>query len=689
MARFPYLTYFSHVLPLDYELSLTPYEILSKLLKWLDGLTGNVNSNSAAIADLQAKVKELMDKGFTNDQLREVLYEMVADGEFDFLVDLITAETELWDIVGLKPYAQVLPEMVNEPIAGYSFQSMAMGGGSYATPMIGCFCFSHRTGTVLDGSLIILINLVTGLVVGYNKTFIGAVNSCGYNPNDGHFYIVSGGDSTQITVINVDPSASIVKTITTDEPSYKAGGITFKADGNAIITWYAIDGSDASIVISEYSNLEIKTVVHSVAGTVKSNTWVRPYIYSVGRQDIYCDDVYLYLPTYWHAHSDDNWTTYNKQDVFTLSNLEYIRTQQIDCRNEIESGCYDGFDYFMAVNISQSAYLFRASVKADNEYNSAYINLSQLSNTEFNYGPYTLYGNGTAVEFLADGTADHPINRLTVLQLISMPFARYTGIKYLLTGDFTSDGQIITMSFRNSIQRLIIEGYNTCILPKLTFDNCSRVTLTDLTIRGYDTNYIVYFFDTKVAVLRNIKFTNAVPDQTINSVIRVENTNLTVDNSRILDVVGKIGYDGTLPTYYVNTLYGGRVSGNFYRDYEITGSGTYITMGEFSFVRAANLSGNVLALMTDNGLHVTGQLTAGANFAANAELLSLPADNRQSLTSLVKERGAGAYLTAAADDAALALYFDYTTNKITTLGAITSGTTIYINDLIPLESVKV
>lgn len=684
MYNCSFLTYFSHVLPLDYELSLTPYEIISKLLRWLDGLTNQVNGDTAAIQDLQKRVKDLEDKGFTNEQLREVLDQMVADGEFDFLIDLITAKTELWDMVGLSPWAQVTPEMVGLPLTGYSFQSMAFG--DYYDVHIGMFCFNHQTGGEVDGSLVITINLTTGLVIGYNTTNKGHMNSVGYNPNDCNFYMVSGGDATEIVVY--DYQCNIVNAISTADTQRKAGGITFKSNGNAIVTWYSKDGSSSEIIITEYVQLELRTGISPTQNCRQTYTWFRPYVYAVGRQDIYCDEVYLYLPTYWHKNSgeDYHWTTYCKQDVFVLSNLHYNRTQYIDCRQEVETGCWFFDKYYIGVNLANSAMIFKASVKADNEYNSAYVNVSQLSNTEFNYGPYTLYGDGDTSGFFADGTLEHPIKRLMVLQLISLPYARYTGLKYSLTGDFTAGGLITTMSFRNGRQRLLIEGHDGCILPKLTFDNCSRVTLKDVTIKGYDSNYILYFFDTELGLLNNVEFVNGDTSNTINSVLLVENSLVKAvegDNSE------HIGFDGTTPTNYVKTNFGGRVSGKFYRDFDTMGSGTYITMGEFSMTKAANLSGNVLALMSDNGLHITGTLTAGADFAATDEILSFPSDNKQYLTSLVKKRGTAAYLTAAADDAALALAYDYTTKKITTLGAIESGTSIYINDLIPVEDVNV
>ena len=684
MACFPFLTYFSHVLPLDYELSLTPYEIISKLLKWLDGLTNQVNGDTAAIQDLQKRVKDLEDKGFTNEQLREVLDDMVADGEFDFLIDLITAKTELWDTVGLAPFAQVYPEMVGIDPTGYSFQSMAMGHiGSILGPKVGAFAFNHKTGDTVDGSLVITINLETGLVVGYDTTNKGAMNSMGFNPVDSLFYVTPGGDSTEI--VKYDYEASIQGTISSADSTMKAGGITF-VDNNAIIAWYAKDGTDSKIIISEYEHIELRESVSPITGTIRETEWHRPYINAVGRQDIYADSQYLYMPTYWHENSDEtyHWTTYNKQDVFTLSSLEYIRTQYIDSRNEVESGCFF-LGHYIGINLSNAALICKASVHADNEYNSAYINVSQLGNTEFNYGPYTLYGDGSTSGFFCDGTIEHPFKRLTHMQLVSLPYARYTGVKYYITGDFTSSGAITNLSFRNGRQRMILQGHDGCILPKLTFDNCSRVVIQDMTIRGYDSNYILYFFDTDMAQLTNVKFVNGDTDNTIASVLLIENSlvNATEGDG------AHIGFDGTTPTNYVKTTFGGRVSGKFYRDYDTTGSGTYITMGEFSFTKAANLTGNVLALMTDNGLHVTGQLTAGADFAANATLLSLPSDNKQFLSSLVKERGSGVYLTAAADDAALALYYDYDDDVITTLGAIDNGTTIYINDVIPLESVNV
>lgn len=690
MARFPYLTYFSHVLPLDYELSLTPYEIISKLLRWLDELTKTVNIDSAAIQDLKERVKALEDNGFTNEQLREVLDDMIADGEFDFLVDLITAKTELWDIVGVKPYAQVLPEKVGVSIAGYSMQSMAMGNINGVK--VGMFCFAHSTDNTLDGSLIMTYNMVSGEVMGYNdQDFFGHVNGCAFNPVNNKFYITPGADYNNIVVL--DEYCQEEDRFSTSDPSYKAGGIAFnKTTGAAYIMWYSQTGSDDTVIINEITDITGHTGIDSQTYN-KTNTWHRGTTTSVGRQDIYCDDIYLYLPTYWHKdRTSRNIGTRNRQDVFTISNLEYVRTQYVDMRNEVNGGEYFEGSYYIGINIQNAGIICEAAVVCNNAYNSAYDKISQMADTEFSYGPFIVYANGNSTAFLADGSEAHPFNRLLAMQLFIKAYNRYAGVEMHLSGDFTCNGEITNISFRNSRQRLIFigNGVDTCILPKLTLDNCSRIEMEYLTVKGWTTDYILYAFDVGTLALFNVKFEKG-GTQALAAVIRTKNSYVEVIPERVVGgqtISGHIGFDGTTPTRYVLAEDGVDLQGSFYRDYDVTGSGTYITMSEFGFTRSSGLSGAVIGVVDDAGLNISGTLTASSDKAANSILLTAPSDNLQELHTRTIPRGAAGYIIAAGSDGnAYPLNYAYDSNTIITLNAITSDTTLTINSTIPLDKI--
>ena len=690
----PCLTYFSHVLPLDYELSLTPYEIIGKLLHWLDGLTKTVNTDNAAIADLQKRVKDLEDHGFTDEQLEEVLEEMIAAGDFDFLFDLINSRAVFDDMVGLEPYAQVLPEMVGEDLAGYSFQSMAFGDISGVK--VGFFGFNHATDDLDDGSLAITINLTTGLVIGYSKINSGHMNSVGFNPTDSLFYVTPGAAWNKIVVY--DYECNIVKEINSTDPSMKAGGICFK-DENAYIVWYAISGADSTIKLNRVEHLESYNAITSEMydGTA---TWQRGATASIGRQDIYCDDQYIYMPTYRHKDMDSPHfkSPYNMQDVFSMDTLHYVRSQYIDSRMEVNGGTFFNGTYYLGLNINSAGFICKASVKPDSlSFNSAWQKITQMANAASSYGPAQICITGSKTgqtpNFFADGSeVNKGFGRLNAALTFTAAFARISDIKYALSGDLTIGGQIKQWDYRNAIQRVTFEAYtdpithemDEAVLPKLTLDSCRRVVINDVIIKTYDSNYCLFVFDTSMCRLHNVKFVNGNNSNTIESVLRVENSFVNVDTSSS----GKIGFDGTIPTAYVQTLRGGICQGNFYKNYDDTSQGN-IGMNAFSMALATNVSGSLICTMTDAGLTINGTIALAADFASGATVASLPSDNKQILSSKISTRGTYGYLIGATTQEAAPLRYNYSTGVLSLLKAIDSGETIYINGLIEVGSVTV
>lgn len=690
----PCLTYFSHVLPLDYELSLTPYEIIGKLLCWLDGLAKTVNTDSTAIADLQKRVKDLEDHGFTDEQLEEVLEEMIAAGDFDFLFDLINSRAVFNDMVGLEPYAQILPEMVDEDMAGYTFQSMAFGDINGVK--VGFFGFNHESDGVDDGSLAITVNLTTGLIIGYSKVNSGHMNSSGFNPIDKNFYVTPGAAWNKIVVY--DYQCNIIKNINSTDPSMKAGGICFKEE-NAYIAWYSNSAADSTIKLNCIEHLEAYSAVTSETYDA-TNTWLRGATASIGRQDIYCDDNYIYMPTYRHKNSDAPYrkSSYNVQDIFAQDTLEYVRSQYIDSRLEINGGTYFNGIYYLGINSANAGFICAASVKPDTlSFNSAWHKIIQMANSTNQYGPATIYLTGKidgySPNFFADGMDyDRGFGRMVAAQMFTPAYARIADIQYIITGDMTHNGQITSIDFRNAQQRVTFESYTDpvslehveAIIPKLTLDSCKRVVINDLIIRTYETNYCLFVFDTPMCRLHNVKFVNGNPSNTITSVLRAENSYITVDTSSS----GHIGFDGTTPTYYVQTQRGGICQGNFYKDYDDSSAGI-LTMNEFSMALSTNVSGSLICAMTDMGLIINGSITLAADFASGATVATLPSDNKQNLSSKISTRGSYGYLIGATTSETAPLRYDYSTGVITLRKAIDSGETIFINGIIELDSVTV
>ena len=601
---------------------------------------------------------------------------------------MINSKMSLWDTVGLKPFAQTLPEQCNLDPSGYTVECLAIGNiDGVKIAFVG---YVHKTGDTQDGSLAITYNFSTGLVIGYSTTNSGNMNSAGFNPNDNNFYVTPGGNWNNIVVYDKD--CHIVKNIPNDvSDEYKAGGITFnRTSGNAYVAWYSDNGSDATIKINEVEHIENYNLLNSDMYK-RTHSWNRGDTASIGRQDIYCDDMYIYFPTYWHKNSDLNWGVYNKQDVFSISTLEYVQTQYIDMNYEINGGEYFDGKYYITVSTINSGLICLASVIRNNGNNSAYEKLANMHAFSFNYGPVIIYADADHFSFFADGTASRPFARLRMLNIALYPFSRNEGIEIRMSGDFTHNGKIISFSVRNCINELTLIGVQATTLPKFTFTQCNKIRLNNVTFKTFDSDYCLYIVRTKLCMLEDVKFENGNQDNTINSVLRIDNSLVIVtDGNNASEVPYHIGFDGTTPRYYLRTMNGGRALGNMYRDYDTTGSGTYITMQEFSFDSVTNDSVSIIGCMTDNGLNISGNISFTDDFSANDIVAGLPSDNKQLLYSLVQPRGTYYFLNGVNSDGEnVRLKYVYETNKIVAMDAITSGDTVYVSGLIPLDKVTV
>lgn len=671
------------VLPLVYDESLSYYEVLCKLTKVINDIGGVTEYQNQMIQEILAKLKDL-DTGFTDEQLRRILDEMVANGEFDFLVDLITAKTYLNETVGLNPYGQIIFDSLIDisTLSEWGVQSMAMGVANNVPYL---FVGISRANDNNPESRAIIYNLNTGLVSNSNSTYVGTMNSCGFNDIDKCFYVASGGDATRITKFDVN--ANIVGYVDFNlNAGWKAGGITFnRSNGNAIIAWYSTSGSNGQIRINEVENINTLTEI-SVDTYVKTATYTRPthdeYGWSVGRQDIYNDGVYLYLPTYYKMRRtvNDNSSSItvrdSRQDVLTLSNFEYICTQHFDSPLEIESGEYFNGTYYALFNCSRSGVLLKSDVRMQNVYNKTLFKTTKMKYANSNYGPLTIYCNASNRNLFADGLSQSTgFNRLMTALIFTPPCMNVGGVEYNLTGNFIHND--FTDAFIGDMkERTVFTGGIGAVLPRITFSNCDRITINNCTIENKGTGTTsLYFFDCEAVALTDVTFKNTAANVTE---IKLENSHMIIND--------KTGHDATGTACAKTIVKSGNstVSGKFYPD--ISGS-DYFDASTIDF-DLDGYTGNLRGIMETTGLHIFGNINTGNGYSSGAVVATFP-NTKQTLSSIHLGNANAEIFAVGNDGNPYILRFYLSRNRIEAPLAIPANVNLYVNSVINTPTLNV
>lgn len=673
MKFFRMLPYFTHVLPLEYDLSLTPYEILSKLFKWLDELTPVVNQHSEEILKIKEELEELSHKGFTNEQLREVLDEMLADGEFDFLIDLYSGSTIFNQLVGIEPYAQLIPEVLQS--GGHFGNDTDMTAVTMAIAEVNGIPYVQMgfCGSGYTKSELITFNLLTGDVIAHkantDKTHIGDAS---YNPKDGYFYYTGGTEKKNgFTWISVfDLGCNHIK----DIPAYtnsRIGHICFLEDGTAyLINMPMGSGSSQELVvydditeITEFTSEEAAShIIYTLDYTLPSDHQ---------RQGMFTDQRYLYVLRGRLGSDYDITNRYQVIDVFSINNKipTYYQTITLDSEMEMETGdFYDG-TYYINFNSMRSGLICKANIKAQDlklNNNRAYSYLTHSRRVvKLGYTETNIYIDSTANNYLVTGDSDYPFHRLeTALRLL--PNKPQDGITIHITGDMRVNGIYTRTLYRCVKEKLTIKGESNAILPYQSVSHCMDVRFQDVTIYG-DLNQCIQIYESVHSELSGVAF---VGSSTAN-IISIEDSEVEISNSTIT---------GTF-TRALNVQTGSRVTGRLEYD------GTNTRIGEYAFAVNTDKFRNDGAyfVVTDAGIYINAHVVATSDISIDDVVMSLPSTYKVRWT-LDRLAFPSDPFVAAGDNR---IYYDSTDKDFKTALAIDSGTSLVINGFVPVGTLSI
>lgn len=613
MRFFRMLPYFTHVLPLEYDLSLTPYEILSKLFKWLDELTPIVNQHSEEILKIKEELSKFSEEGLTQT-IYEILDDMAENGRFDFLLDVVTSMTTFNQLAGVTPYAQLIPERnitgFTSPYGGGCI-SMASGEVNGQTVMQTCFAFNNYGRTV-----IVSTDFNTGETIEVAETIRPEhVGGIGFNPLDHYFYYCTGGNvlngRTYISVY--DMNGTWIKDIMCFA-NRKIGHIAFhpvtgeayliNMSTNNNVTAYTIDTYDGTL-FKDLTDLDTPEGAAAMLSTVPFDT------NEVGqRQGAFMDGEFLYILRGHNSSDDrDRWTLI---DIFKVTNSvpAYYQTITVDNEAEIEGMTKVGETYYLLFNSRGTGLVAKLALKARklDLINPAYPDVVHATKpVTLGSNTYDFYVNGAASNYFVDGTSDLPFNRLeTAIRFL--PSTPADGYTFHVSNDLTVNGTYNRTQWRCVNNKLTIIGDGTAILPRQAVADCSNVVINNVTIKCHPDNGL-QIYETPFCNVTGVTFIPNIDGTT--NVIEVEGSNVTITTSSITS--------GTF-TYAINAKELTRIRGRLEYD------GTNTRIGEYAFTVNTDkfTSNGAYFVVTDNGIYVYANLEARAECDADDVVMSLP-----------------------------------------------------------------
>lgn len=219
----PFLRWCSATIPAAFDDSLTYYEALCSLWKWLQTNLVEVVNNNATVTQeyiaLVDELKEFVDNYFENldvqEEINNKLDEMVESGEFASIIGEYINDGFLNDNFYIYPVrkGRYLTKTIANPTYDETTDFNGMQGGCY----VGSNHFIQATINNF-AHLVQLreLNLQTGEVIRTNVLALQHANSITYDPNTNRLYVCSLTDSgvnTQYVYVLDYTTWNIIKTI--------------------------------------------------------------------------------------------------------------------------------------------------------------------------------------------------------------------------------------------------------------------------------------------------------------------------------------------------------------------------------------------------------------------------------------------------------------------------------------------
>lgn len=465
----PFVRYCSAIIPTAFDDSLSYYEALCAIWKWLqDNLVDVVNNNAAVTDEYIKLVKEL---------------EQYVHDYFDNLDVQEEINNKLDDMAEDGTLAEIVAEALNYP-QGMSFNLTRIGrklfnktsgvstafnmqGGCYIGDNLVAYALwdSHDPTTNLNK--IVVMNINTGEIVRYADYSFGWCNSIAYY--DGKLYIaVRGTNESGVSVNN-----GVIK-ILNAETLALIDTVTLSFNVNAIA-----HGEDGFYVLQESSGN-----IYLYDNTLSTSTTTIEVEDSNYHQDIYVDDKFIYLLS---SRADSSLNLYDLEGnlirkyntprsagIYQVGEVQFIDR----IGNDILIGTQD------TTYLNSIAQFFKGNL------------LKNVTNNHFvhNYAQ-TLNCDSTADNYNPDGTSSNPFTEIYECNYIDIDNIIIEGnsesYKYIyLTGKVYVRIQNATLSDGGYLQ------YGKYILNNVTINYSSNSTISSCVyIRNGDFYFNSVTFD--------------------------------------------------------------------------------------------------------------------------------------------------------------------------------------------------
>ena len=246
------------VLPAVYDDSLSYYELLCKVMKWLTDLTDVTNKQSDAITELQETLAQFMEGEF-DSYIEEKVDEWFAENEPDILADIADLQDKMDETIAITENF-MMNQAPNNLLMGarpimrieLTQDDYLQGGCPFNYNDVLHYAVCVYSNTLSYCNRVIIYNVATSSIVSTINNNFGHGNMIDYY--DGKIYI--SGDSTSTLVYVYDVSAPSSPTLLNIIDMSTAGfgtlwGFGHYKDGKF---WATPDLSEIYTVDSSYSN---------------------------------------------------------------------------------------------------------------------------------------------------------------------------------------------------------------------------------------------------------------------------------------------------------------------------------------------------------------------------------------------------------------------------------------------------
>lgn len=483
------------VLPLVYDDSLSYYEVLCKVVKYLGDLIEDIDrmkENIQSLRDAFDELKFYVDNYFDNLDIQEYvnnfMESLIESGE---LGDILNAAINgsLVDVSYYKPFAQILPQSQRLFDVGLYAQGFAIGEVNNRPIALTCFTDGTTEGST---NVFSLDYFDTGANISKVNVASGHCNGACFNETDGNFYVVTGGiTGAPNNIIVYSTSGSVINTIAF---GYPAWAIAWNRDKFYI----AIDGG--RVLVTD-NNLNVLSTVNIAINGDK-------YTY----QGMYADDKYLYFP------NGNNRTTTtadraarNRLSVF-LHNGELYKHIEVMIPIEVEGLAIYNDRCYMNCNTQNTSLIFESDLYTKTA--DCYLGLPSIDNI-VDY-VQTMYIDETYAGFYVNGDSGSPLSSLYWYYMFIKPNVTRVNINLM------SDAESKVFAMFGGCKPYIQLNGNNHKIKRINWGGNNIFGLRDIVIVG-ENNAISCHVTATRFIMSNVVFGEA---------------SSTIVPSRCLDVIG-------------------------------------------------------------------------------------------------------------------------------------------------------